>query len=104
MTAQVQRRLWGSQSWLQPPFRRLILGFAALVVFTAALLAQSPLRDAVTSLQRGDFPAAEKLARAELQAHPDDPMSLSLLGVALDGQSRFQEADPIHRRAAAAAP
>src|SRR5436190_20270879 len=62
------------------------------------------LQDAVAALQRGDFPSAERKLRAELKLHPNDAETLSLLGLALDNQKKFPEADAIHRRAIAAAP
>ena len=62
------------------------------------------IRDAAVAMQRGDFPSAEKLLRAEVQAHSDDPWALSLLGVALDNQKKIPEADEFHRRAVAKAP
>ena len=56
------------------------------------------------ALKRGDLPAAESKLRAEIQAHPDDVEALSFLGVALDGEKKFAEADSFHRRALALAP
>ncbi|HYW42922.1 MAG TPA: tetratricopeptide repeat protein [Bryobacteraceae bacterium] len=61
-------------------------------------------RDAAAAMQRGDFQAAEKILRAEVQQHPGDSWASSLLGVALDNQKRIPEADEFHRRAVAAAP
>src|SRR5207248_11133132 len=62
------------------------------------------VREAAAALQRGDFPAAETKLRAELKLHPDDTEALSLLGVALDNQGKFTEADALHKRAVAAPP
>ena len=62
------------------------------------------LRDAIASLEHGDFPAAEKIARAEVHEHPDDALAWSVLGVSLDQQHRPSEAEPAHRRAIAGAP
>jgi tetratricopeptide (TPR) repeat protein len=62
------------------------------------------LRSATAALDREDFPAAESALRTELKAHPADTEALSLLGLALDGQKQFTEADATHRRAIAAAP
>jgi len=42
------------------------------------------MRDAAAAMQRGDFPAAERALRAELQKRPDDGLVLSLLGLTLD--------------------
>ena len=85
-------------------------GTACLVILCAAVaLSQSPdsavvMRDAVTAMQRGDFPSAERRLRAEVAAHPDDAMALSLLGVALDNLKRIPEARELHNRAIAKAP
>jgi tetratricopeptide (TPR) repeat protein len=73
------------------------------LLLTLAAAAQPP-QEAVAALQHSDFLAAEKLARAALQSHPNDPALLSLLAVSLDGQKRYTEADQLHRRAIAAAP
>ncbi len=66
--------------------------------------ANSALRNASAALDRGDFPAAENLLRAELKTRPADTEALSLLGLALDGEKKFTEAEATHRRAIAAAP
>jgi tetratricopeptide (TPR) repeat protein len=77
----------------------------ALFLLATAVFAQPPyLRDAVSWLQRGDFPAAERELRRQVSAHPDDALALSLLGVALDNQKRISEAGAFHDRAVAAAP
>lgn len=61
-------------------------------------------RDAALAMQRGDFPAAEKILRAELAAQSGDAWALSLLGVALDNQKRVPEAEEFHRRAVEQSP
>src|SRR5437588_3961484 len=66
--------------------------------------ASAALQDALAALQRRDFPTAELKLRTELKLHPNDAETLSLLGVALDNQKKFTEADSIHRRAIAADP
>ena len=71
------------------------------VLFPAA---DDAIRQALTALERGDFHAAELALRGEVQAHPGDAAALTLLGVALDGQHEFQQADAVHRRALASAP
>jgi tetratricopeptide (TPR) repeat protein len=84
------------------------LGLATLVATLAGLCLAADLtpglREAAAALQRGDFTAAETKLRAELKLRPNDPDALSLLGVALDNQKKFSQADPLHRRAIAAAP
>lgn len=62
------------------------------------------IRAALTALQRGDFATAEQTLRPEVKARPNDSGALTLLGVTLDSQRKFQEAEEMHRRAAASAP
>ena len=78
----------------------------ALILLCPVLLpaAADAIRQALAALERGDFHAAELTLRAEVQAHPADAAALTLLGVALDGQHEFQQADAVHRRALASAP
>lgn len=66
--------------------------------------ANSALKQAKASLLREDFSAAEATLRAELKLHPTDAETISLLGMALDGQKKLPEADTLHKRAMAAAP
>ncbi|HEY1337800.1 MAG TPA: tetratricopeptide repeat protein, partial [Bryobacteraceae bacterium] len=76
-----------------------------LALSLPAVRAQRPeLRDAVAALQSGDYQAAEKKLRAEVAAHPDDALVLSLLASALDNLSKPGEAGAFHRRAVAKAP
>src|SRR5687767_13225970 len=63
-----------------------------------------PLQGSASALQRGDFPAAEHDLREALKLQPANADVLSLLGYALDGQRKFSEAGPLHRRAVDAAP
>jgi tetratricopeptide (TPR) repeat protein len=78
----------------------------ALVFSIVALLWGQPaeVRDAIAALGRGDFTGAEKTVRAELKLHPGDALAWSVLGVALDNQKRFPEAEEAHRRAVAGEP
>src|SRR5258708_10439800 len=80
--------------------------FLILVSVAAGFAADAgvAVRDALAALQRGDFSAAERTLRQAVSAHPNDGAVLTLLGVALDGQKKFEEAEGIHRRAAASAP
>jgi len=83
------------------------LGFCAvLAVWANALAADggSAIPEALAELRRGDFAAAERTLQPEVKARPNDGAALSLLGVALDGQKKFPEAEAAHRRAAACAP
>jgi tetratricopeptide (TPR) repeat protein len=74
------------------------------ITFSVAAQDGTAIRDAVAALQGGDFAAAERILRPEVKARPKDGGALTLLGVALDSQKKFQEAGEIHRRAAANAP
>jgi tetratricopeptide (TPR) repeat protein len=82
--------------------------FATLIATCAALCLAADLspgvREAAGALERGDFVAAETKLRAELKLRPNDTPAMSLLGVALDNQKKFPEADSLHRRAIAATP
>jgi tetratricopeptide (TPR) repeat protein len=59
---------------------------------------------AAAAMQRGDFQAAEKTLRSEVESHAGDAWALSLLGVALDDQKKMPEAEEFHRRAVALSP
>jgi Flp pilus assembly protein TadD len=72
--------------------------FTALVLLCAPAAGQTAasgpdFQEAVAALQQGDSPAAEQKLRAELKTHPDEAEAMSLLGVALDNQKKFPEAD-----------
>ena len=62
------------------------------------------LQDAVSALERGDFAAAESMLRAQLKSHPNEAQALGLLGVALDNEKNYAEADAVYRRALALTP
>lgn len=82
-------------------------GFLIAILPLALLCAATPgpdFQDAVAALQRGDSAGAEQKIRAELAAHPDEAEALSLLGVALDNQKRFPEANEAHLGAIAKDP
>jgi tetratricopeptide (TPR) repeat protein len=75
--------------------------FAFCAIATGAV---SLLSEAVDALKRGDNIAAEKKLRAEIAARPSEAEAWSFLGVSLDNQKRFSEADAAHRKALALAP
>ena len=84
-----------------------LLRYSSVLLAVAVGLAadnEAAIREALAALQKGDFAAAERTLQAEVRLRPDDGGALTLLGVALDSQKKFQEADQFHRRAAAAAP
>lgn len=86
-------------------YRTLRYSCALIVVITVFAADLSPgIREALGALQRGDFPAAEVALRSELKTRPGDGAALTLLGVALDKQKKFQEAADAHRRAAEISP
>ncbi len=77
----------------------------SILVLSRLAAATGPdFQAAVAALQRGDSPAAEVKLRAELKANPGEAEAMSLLGVALDNQKKFAEADRFHRDAMAKAP
>ena len=57
----------------------------------------------MAALQRGDSVTAEQKLRSELKTNPDEAEAMSLLGVALDNQKKFAEADEMHKNAMAKA-
>jgi tetratricopeptide (TPR) repeat protein len=83
------------------------LRLSAVLLAVALSLAgddRPAIRAALAALQRGDFAVAEQTLRPEVQARPKDASALTLLGVALDGQKKFAEAEAVHHRAVANAP
>jgi tetratricopeptide (TPR) repeat protein len=84
---------------------RLLGCFCVLLLATRLAGNDSPaIRSALVALRQGDFAAAEQILRPEVKVRPSDASALTLLGVALDKQNKFQEAEDVHRRAAANAP
>ena len=59
---------------------------------------------AVEALGRGDLPSAEQLLQAQLRARPNDGAALEVLGVVLDQEKKYAEADGVYRRALAISP
>jgi tetratricopeptide (TPR) repeat protein len=60
--------------------------------------------NAVAALQRGELATAESILRTELQHQPDDVTAQGVLGVVLDQEKKFSQADTVYRRALAASP
>jgi tetratricopeptide (TPR) repeat protein len=88
--------------WTYPPAFILVALLSAGGLYAAG---ESPeFQAAVAAGQRGDWPAAERNARAELKQHPTEAEALSLLGVALDNQNKLAEAEENHKLAVANAP
>lgn len=77
---------------------------AILACCALCTAANSLLSEAVDALRHGDNAAAEAKLRAEIAAHPSEAEAWSFLGVSLDNQKKFGEAEAAHRRALALAP
>jgi tetratricopeptide (TPR) repeat protein len=56
-------------------------------------------RQALDSVRRGDFGAAEAQSREGLKLSPSSPAGYDLLGLALDGQQRSRESEDAYRQA-----
>lgn len=57
------------------------------------------ITDAVAALQRGDFVYAEATLKRELKTNPNNAEALGLLGIVLDNEKKFSEAEDVYRRA-----
>ena len=100
-----QRRRWAGGSAYPTNHRYAGRWWVVLlVVLTASAQVRPTIQEALTALGRGDFASAEQTLRADLLGHPGDSSTLTLLGVALDNQRKFAEADEMHRRAVTSAP
>ncbi len=75
--------------------------FAFLLCGSIVLAANDPISNAIAAMQRGDLGSAEQILDAHLQAHPTDAPALEVLGVVLDQEKKYGEADPVYRRAIA---
>src|SRR5215831_12535605 len=80
-----------------------VLVLAALLL-AAAPAQTDPIAEAVDALQKGDLQTAETTLRAELKTHPQNADALGVLGVVLDQQKKYSEADAVYRRAVALMP
>jgi len=81
--------------------RLLFLAFVSMLALAAQ---DESVSAAIAALQRGDLPVAEQTLRARLKAAPDDAVALNVLGIVLDQQKKFTEADSVYRRATALDP
>jgi tetratricopeptide (TPR) repeat protein len=63
------------------------------------LFAGEDVRGAAAAFQQGDLASAERALQAILGRAPHDPDALGLLGVVLDAQKRYREADTAYRGA-----
>lgn len=77
---------------------------AAIVLLTSAQTALVAGDDlvidrAVTALRQGDLSSAEQLLQRQLTSQPRDTGALELLAVVLDQEKKYEQADPVYRRA-----
>jgi Flp pilus assembly protein TadD len=88
------------------PYRNSIVrAFGSFFAAVALGIAGSDaIAEAVALLQAGDAEHAEQVLRDDLRVQPNDGEALGLLGVVLDQQKKYQEADPVYRRALALEP
>jgi Flp pilus assembly protein TadD len=83
----------------------IVFVVSSLYIPGAVAASDSPeFRDAVAALQRGDLATAELKIQAELKLRPTEAEALSLLGVVLDNQKKFEEAEQNHKLAMANSP
>ncbi|MFI5308142.1 MAG: tetratricopeptide repeat protein [Polyangiales bacterium] len=66
--------------------------------------AQAELALAMAELQAGDAASAEALLQAFLKRNPKDPIAIAHHGAALVGLGRYQDAEPVLRKALEAVP
>ncbi len=76
----------------------------AVCLFSQSPGSQSGYDKIMSAYQQGRLQDAEKLLRARLRSNPDEIRALSLMGVVLDGQKRFTEAESYYLNAIALAP
>lgn len=80
-------------------FGSRLLSATVLLLSVTGCAAADALSNAVAALRRGDLSSAEKTLRAELKAHPGNADALGLLGIVLDNEKQFAEAERVYRRA-----
>ena len=70
------------------PQRSLLQVLCCLVLQALAIHApaEKSFEAAAGAFAAGNMPETERLARQALSRHPDDPLGLTLLAAALDGQ------------------
>ena len=77
--------------------------FVCILALTCAAEEDAVSR-AVEALGRGDLSAAEQILQAQLRAQPKDGAALEVLGVVLDQEKKYAEADRVYHRALALGP
>jgi tetratricopeptide (TPR) repeat protein len=79
------------------------------VLATSALLAEAQIPvsvydQATVAFQQGQMDEAERVLRSALRDHPRDAQALGLLGVILDAQKRYEEAETCYSQSLKLAP
>ena len=83
------------------PQRSLLQVLCCLVLQALAIHApaEKSFEAAAGAFAAGNMPETERLARQALSRHPDDPLGLTLLAAALDGQKKYSEAEAVYLKA-----
>src|SRR5206468_7180186 len=87
----------------------MVLSFAFILLVSLSGLAQSQVSDSVydraaAAFQTGKMAEAEETLRSILRSSPGDVRALGMLGVVLDAQKRFDEAERYYVQALRLAP
>src|SRR5438046_6061214 len=87
----------------------MVLSFAFILLVSLSGLAQSQVSDSVydraaAAFQTGKMAEAEETLRSILRSSPGDVRALGMLGVVLDAQKRFDEAERCYTQALRLAP
>ncbi len=90
-------------------FKSFLLFGLLICLFNGTGISQSvntkdPYASITSAYEQGRYPEAEKLLRALLGKNPSDVQALSLLGVVLDAQKKFGEAEKAYLKAIEFAP
>ena len=89
-----------TDSVLREVFLCILAG--SLLAFNTPPFDQVPadaLHEAIADLNQQKFQEAETILRGVLRGQPQEPTALGLMGVALDGQKRFAEAEKFYAQA-----
>jgi len=85
------------------------LALTVSILFGSILLAQPPsaqtlLDEASSAYRQGKTAEAARILDTILKDHPGEPGALVLMGVVLDAQQRYNDADTYYQRALNASP
>lgn len=83
---------------------RLVAVLITCILGIRAVAQEDALTKAIAALQRSDYASAEQMLRDRLRAQPGDHEALGVLGVVLDQEKKYGEADEVYRRALANSP